>query len=150
VSQQPIKTLILNAVKTDIISVIGDANRVYIDPSRGLREETTEPYTNIFTSSEAAHKKDLYSEKILDIEIHTWVKEDTDDKAREKAQLIDAQIQEKILPRASLARQYCWYFEQSESACSDILYYSEGLCVVVSRYTLKYRHTYNNPFQLNP
>jgi len=147
---QPIKTLILNAVKTSTITVIGDANRVFIDPSRGLREETTEPYANIFTDAESSKKMDVWSEKTFQLEIHTWVKEDTDDKAREKAILLSAQIQQALLPRASAARENTVYFEEAEGSCHDVLFYQEGLCVVVSRYLVKYRHVYGNPFTLNP
>lgn len=146
----PIKTLLLNEIKTRIVAVIGEPERVFIDPSRGLREELTEPYVNIFTNDESAEKKDLSSEKSFGIEIHTWVKQDTDDKAREKATLISAQIQVEILPRLSTVRQYCQYFEESRSGCFDILYYAEGLCVVISRYDVKYRHAYGNPFSMNP
>jgi len=146
----PIKTLLLNEVKSNIVSVIGSVNRVFVDPSRGLREQMSDPYSNIFTGNESAHKKDLCTEKTFDLEIHTWVKQDTDDRAREVATVLDAQIQEKILPRESTVRQYCQYFEESESNCSDVLFYAEGLCVVISRYSVKYRYAYSKPAQQNP
>jgi hypothetical protein len=145
----PIKILLLNKIK-DIITGIVDVNRVFVDPSRGLREEMTEPYTNIFTNAESCIKRDLYAEKAFDIEIHTWVKEDTDDLAREEAILINATIQAAILPREAGQRAYCHYFEESGSNCSDVLYYAEGVCVAVARYDVKYRHAYGNPFKLNP
>lgn len=146
----PIKTLILNTIRDNVVAVIGDTNRVFVDPSRGMREETTEPYANIFTDAESSSKKDLYSEKSFGLEIHTWVKEDTDDKAREKALLLSAQIQQAILPRAATTRSYTIYFEEAQSNCCDVLYYAEGLCVVISRYDIRYRHAYGNPFSLNP
>jgi hypothetical protein len=146
----PIKTLLLNSIKGVVVSVIGEAERVFIDPSRGLREELSDPYANIFTNAESSSKKDLYTEKIFDMEVHTWVKEDTDDKAREKAILISAQIQQAVLPRSSATRTYCQYIEESAGNCFDVLYYAEGLCVVISRYNVKYRHAYGNPFSINP
>jgi hypothetical protein len=149
---KPIKTLLLDEVKKNIITVIGDAARVFIDPSRGLREElvSQNQYSNVFTYRESFRKENLYSQKTFDMEIHTWVKADTDDKAREKAIILDANIQEQILPLSSSVRKYCQYFEEQNENCSDILYYSEGLCVVVSRYQVKYRHAYGKPTQQNP
>ena len=149
----PIKTLLLSEIKNRVAVVIGEPTRVFLDPARGLREEMVEarkPYANIFTDGESSEKKDLSSEKSFGIEIHTWVKDDTDDKAREKATLLSAQIQAEILPRSSTVRQYCQYFEEARSGCCDILLYDEGLCVVVSRYDVKYRHAYGNPFSMNP
>ena len=146
----PIKILLLNEIKSNIVAVIGAASKVFIDPARGLREEMTEPYSNIFTDREKFSKKNLYTEKAFDMEIHTWVKADTDDKARENAIILDAQIQMQILPTSSIVRKYCQYLEPQEDNCSDILYYSEGFCVVVSRYLVKYRHMYANPTQQNP
>jgi hypothetical protein len=146
----PIKTLLLNEVKAGIVAVIQNQYNVFIDPSRGLREELTERYVNIFTNNESSKKLDLYTEKTFEMETHTWVKEDTDDKAREVATETDAQIQEQILPRGSSVRRYAQYFEESEGNCSDILYYAEGVCVVISRYTIKYRHVYSRPTQQNP
>jgi len=145
----PIKTLILNALKSDIVPLIAKPEDVFIDPSRGLREDLDE-YVNIFTDNESSHKKDLSSEKIFQVEIHSWIKRDTDDAARDAANLLSATIQSKILPRTSAARTYCVYLEEAESNCNDILYYAEGLCVVISRYEIKYRHAYGNPFQFNP
>jgi hypothetical protein len=84
------------------------------------------------------------------MEIHTWVKKDTDDKAREKAIEINADIQMQLLPRSSSVRQYAQYFEEQTDSCSDVFYYAEGLCVVVSRYFVKYKHAYANPTQQNP
>ena len=150
---KPIKTLLLDEVKINAVKVIGDVNLVFIDPSRGLREELVangKPYSNIFTDREGHRKQNLYSEKSFDLEIHTWVKADTDDKAREKAQLLDAEIQQQILPLTSSVRKYCQYFEPQNENCSDILYDNEGLCVVISRYSVKYRHVYGNPTQQNP
>lgn len=148
----PIKTLLLNEIKKNVVVPVGDINLVFVDPSRGLREElvSQKPYSNIFTDRERSKKTSLYSEKSFDLEIHTWVKADTDDKAREKAILLDAQIQMQILPGKSSVRQYCQYFEEQEDNCSDVLYYAEGLCVVISRYSVKYRHVYGNPTQQNP
>jgi hypothetical protein len=146
----PIKTLLLNEVKANIVTVIGDANRVFIDPSRGLREEMTEPYANIFTDRCRSSKKSLYTEKAFDLEVHSWVKADTDDSARERAIEIDAAIQIKILPISSSVRLYCQYFEEQEDNCSDVLYYAEGLCVVVSRYSVRFRHKFSDPTQINP
>ena len=146
----PIKTLVLNSIKSCVVPLIGDANRVFLDPSRGLREETTEPYANIFTDAESSKKLDLWSEKSFQIEVHTWVKADTDDKAREAAILLSAQIQQVLLMRDSASRQFTTYFEEAGGNCHDVLFYREGLCVAVSRYDVKYRHTYGNPFQLNP
>lgn len=144
----PIKTLILNALKSDIAPLIAKPEDVFIDPSRGLREDLDE-YVNIFTYNESSQKKDLSSEKTFQVEIHSWIKRDTDDAARDAATLLSANIQSKILPRISAARAYCVYFEEAESDCHDILYYDEGFCVVISRYVLKYRHAYANPFSLN-
>lgn len=148
----PIKTLLLNAVKNEISAVIGASALVFVDPSRGLREElvtTGKPYSNIFTDKQSSKKTSLYSEKSFDLEIHTWVKADTDDAAREAATLLDAQIQNRILPIGSSVRQYCQYFEEQVDNCSDVLYYSEGLCVVISRYSVKYRHVYGDPGRMN-
>jgi len=149
-TKKPVKTLLLDAIKSEVVSVIGSANRVFIDPSRGLREEMDEPYANIFTNAESSSKKDLYSEKVFAMEVHTWVKQDTDDSAREKAIQISAEIQQKLLPRSAAPRAICVYIEESDSDCCDVLYYAEGLCVVVSRYTVKYRHAYSDPFNINP
>ena len=149
---KPVKILLLNEIKAGIAVVIGDAKLVFVDPSRGLREElvSTTPYSNIFTDKEGSRKTSLYSEKSFDMEVHTWVKADTDDAAREKAQILDALIQEQILPAGSTVRRYCQYFEEQEGNCSDILYYAEGLCVAISRYSIKYKHAYAKPTQQNP
>jgi hypothetical protein len=56
----PIKTLLLNEIKKGVVTVIGEKNRVFIDPSRGLREEISEPYSNIFTNAEGSKKETLY------------------------------------------------------------------------------------------
>lgn len=149
----PIKTLLLNEVKANVAAVIGDANLVFVNPSRGLKEELIsngKPYANVMTDRQGSKKTALYSEKSFDLEIHTWVKADTDEKADAQATLLDSLIQERILPRTSSVRQYCQYFEEQPENCSDILYYSEGLCVVVSRYSVKYRHVYGKPTQQNP
>lgn len=146
----PIKTLIMNDIKTAVSSVIGTSDRVFVDPSRGLQEALSDPYANIFTDAESSKKLDLYSEKSFTIEIHIWVKEDTDDKAREKAILLSAQLQQAILPRSSVTRTYCTYIEEADGTNFDVMYYEEGYCVALSQYQVRYRHTYGNPFQLNP
>jgi hypothetical protein len=150
----PIFTLLLNEVKTNAAIVIGSTARVFVNPSRGLREELANDaqkmYSNIFTDKVGSKKVNLSTEKEFDLEVHTWVKADTDDSAREKAVLLDAQIQEQILPLSSSVRRYAQYFEEQSAGCSDILYYSEGLCVVISRYHVKFRHAYGKPTQQNP
>lgn len=148
-AQVPIKTLILNSIKSDVVSVIGSAERVFIDPARWVHEEITEPYAILLTDAESAVKKDLSSEKTFQSEIHVWVREDTDDKAREKAILLSAQIQQALLPRTSTARTYAIVVEEAEGACHDVFWYQEAICVVVARYNIKYRHAYANPFSLN-
>lgn len=144
----------MNTIKIEVTAVIGDVNRVFVDPSRGLREELAEraaiPYANVFTDAETARKMDVWSEKTFQTEIHTWVKHDTDDKARELATDLSAQIQQALLPRKSAVRSLTTYFEETEGNCHDILFFREGLCVAISRYLVKYRHVYGNPYQLNP
>jgi hypothetical protein len=142
----PIFTLLLNEVKVNIKIIVPT---VFINPSRGLREELTN-YSNIFTDKIRSKKINLYTEKEFDLEVHTWVKADSDDSAREKAVLLDAEIQSQILPITSSVRRYAQYFEEQTDNCSDILYYSEGLCVVISRYSVKFRHAYGKPTQQNP
>jgi hypothetical protein len=150
----PIFTLLLNEVKANIVLVIGNAARVFINPSRGLREElandANKMYSNVFTDKMRSKKINLMTEKEFDLEVHTWVKADTDEKAREKATLLDADIQSQILPLSSSVRRYAQYFEEQTDNCSDIVYYSEGLCVVISRYNVKFRHAYGKPTQQNP
>jgi len=152
-SGTPIFTLLLNEIKANTVIVIGSASRVFVNPSKGLREELANDakmYSNIFTDKVKSKKMNLYTEKEFDMEVHTWVKADTDDSAREKAVLLDAQIQEQILPLSSSVRRYAQYFEEQTDNCSDIQYYSEGLCVVISRYQVKFRHVYGKPTQQNP
>jgi hypothetical protein len=148
----PIKTLILTEIINNVSVVVGSPHRVFLDPWRGLKEElvSTNPCTIIITFPERFSKRDLYAEKEFDFETHTWIKADTDDKARELATSFDAQIQARILPRNCSIRQYCQYLETRANDCFDIAHYEEGLCVVLSGYSVRYRHLYLNPTQQNP
>ena len=148
--EKPVKTYLLNAVRSDVNVVINDDSHVFLDPSRNLHEELTDPYACIFTGNESSTKEDLYSAKTFDLEIHIWVKEDTDDAAREKAIILMAKTQMQLLPRDAKARQWCQYFEEEEGNSSDIMYWDEGLCIAIARYKVKFRHAYGNPFLQNP
>lgn len=148
-TSKPIKTLILDSLKSCIVDVIGSAEKVFVDPARWVHEEITDPYALLLTDAESAVKKDLSSEKTFTAEIHVWVQEDTDDKSREKAILLSAQIQQALLPRSSASRQYALQVEEAEGASHDVLWYQERICVVVARYVIRYRHKYGDPFSLN-
>jgi hypothetical protein len=145
----PLETLLLNEVKVNVTVIIGDASNVYINPSRGFREEK-KFYSNIFTDKKRVKKVNLYSEKDFDLEIHSWVKADTDDAAREMAIKTDASIQIQILKSGSSILQYAQKFEQQSDNAEDIYFYDEGVCVAISRYHVTFRHSYGDPTQQNP
>jgi len=146
----PIETLLINEVKAGIATVLGDPSLVFVDPARVLHEEISKPYSCVMTEPRRCKKVALYSEKSFNIQIHTTLKADTDESARAQAVLLDAQIQEQLLPIGSSVRKYCQYFEQEEDNCSDVYYWMEGTCTVWSRYSVKYRHAYGKPTQQNP
>lgn len=145
----PIKKQILDAIKTAVDTVAG-AGTVYIDPSRGLVESQPMPYTNIFTSGESSKKTSLFRESYFDIEIHTFVKADTDNAARDACITVLADLQKALLPIGSGNRSLCIYFEEQEGDAADILFIEEALCIAIARYRVGYRTAYGNPYSQQP
>lgn len=143
-----IKTLLLRTIK-DTIDTITDIKMVYLNPERGLREEAEKPYCNIFSQPETAQKLDLYREASFEVSIHLWAKEDTETLLDEKLHDLIAQVQSVLLPRCSPAREYATYLEESGVAF-DTLFFGDCLGVGICTYLVKYRHTYGNPYLLNP
>ncbi|MGA9112052.1 MAG: hypothetical protein WB290_17350, partial [Smithella sp.] len=117
----PIRTLMLNEFKNNVVPVIGDTSDVYIDPPRWLQEGKVQPYTSIFTFLEKVKKINLLAEKELNIEIFTFVNVSTSDDARTDAALIDAAIQIQILKQGSSILQYAQYVELQPENCFDTL-----------------------------
>ena len=144
----PIKTLLLNGIKTSVLTVT-DLKAVYLDPSRMPHENEPDTYTAIFTMPETARKIDLYRESEFDFSVETWVKADTDDLARERCIDLNSQIAAALLVKGSAAREYAVYLEEADGQAMDVLYY-EGFCIAINLYHVKYRYLYGNPYQLNP
>ena len=148
-AQIPIKTQILTNIKS-AIQTIPDFVQVYLNPERGLRESDDKPYCNIFVQPEKAPiKRSLWREGEFDVLINVWYKADTSDILDTQLQYFNAAIQAVLLPTFSPARQMTIYFEEAASDF-DSLFFGDSLGVAVSNYTVKYRHVYGNPFQLNP
>jgi hypothetical protein len=143
-----IKTLLLRSVKAEVEKVT-DFKKVYLNPGRGLREADDKPYCNIFSQPETARKDDLYRHAEFELAIHIWAKEDSDELLDERLQDLIAKVQLQILPISSGAREYTVYLEESGQAF-DTLFFGDGLGVGIATYLVKYKHTYGNPFQLNP
>jgi hypothetical protein len=143
-----IKTLLLRSIKEAVLG-IREFKAVYLNPERGLREEAPKPYCNIFSQPESSTKMDLYRHAEFEVSCHIWVKEDSGTKLDEKLHDLLAQLQMALLPISSGAREYCIYLEES-GAAFDTLFFGDNTGVGVATYLIKYRHTYGNPYQLNP
>lgn len=153
-AQVPIKTNLLNSIKTVIVNGLrNDVDGVFIDPSRGLKEElvqASKSYVNLITTAESSQEVSEERQAEFDLSIHTWVKGDTDDDARERATDLNCKINKILIPVPDSVIAYCKYLKEATSNSFDIMFYSEGLCVAISNYHVKYRHVYGDPYTLNP
>lgn len=139
----PVKTSILKAIVAAIeaISMVGTVKR---NPPSPPRKETANfPVVFVYDGTESKRQRNRYAMNILPIQIETYFLADEDD-ASDTADLIDCEIHKAILSDPGILALIQNILPDEEASTSK-QFIDEFMGAVVSRYSVKYAHTWGDP-----
>jgi len=146
----PIKTLILQAIKTALDGMInGDGAALFKDvirnPSKPIDHDFFKsPMCFIFDETESKTRRNRIADVSLPIQIECWLKIDEDD-ISDFMDYIEAEVHKEFVNSTDL-QLYIKNIYPEEGTPATKFYINETLGGVVLRYNIRYIHEWADPY----